>query len=288
MKQTPLWFKSFMISFLLLFSIGILFVSKVTEQNIESVKTDKPINSDYQPQPDEAANVLMMFCKKKTEVIDTFMLIRVDAYQNAVSIAQIPSETNSTVNTKTASLSDLYRYGGMETAKKGVENLFFIEINYWMRMDDAGLSDCVDYLGGVEYDVPKSMEYVEANRQTLQIEAGKQLIDGRRFCGLLREGQGTDLFCALGQQKLTAGMAKDTGKLLAKMTENADTNITAYQIAFFESGISQMMNAHDAALQTPKLEFEKYNERERVTDSCRKDFQKAFGKNDNEKIDFQK
>ncbi len=276
MQKIPVWLKAFIISFVLLFSIGLLLVTWFIQMQKPAAVTQETESSRYQAQPDEVVNVMLLLQKEKEEAPDTILLARIDACHNQVSLLNVPLDLDSTVNTKTKTLKQYAKAGDKTQLKKAVENLFFIEIQRTVQMDDAGLSNCIDYFGGIEWDVPESVVCQEEDGSTLYIERGRQWIDGRRFCALAHDNHLVELFCALGEQQLNEKLAGDIQNYFSLFSKNTVSDFTAYDYTFFKKGITQMLQDHNAKLLLPELKKEEREKRTSITESSREEIQKAF------------
>ena len=76
--------------------------------------------------------------------------LNIDPIDRMVIVTGIPNNAQATVNIKTGTISELYDYGGAPMAVRAVQNLFFITIDRYIRVDNESLAQIVDMLGGVE------------------------------------------------------------------------------------------------------------------------------------------
>lgn len=278
-KNWPLFIKSFTLAFILLFGIGVLVVTTLIQsQEPATVQTNTTVQQRYQPGEDEVLNILLMLCKNRSDIADTYILLQINAYENSVAIARIPADLQSTVNVRTDSIAGLYDYGSIEMAKKGVENLFFIEINRTIRIDDAGLITLVDYLGGMEWNVDEQIIYQDANGEELILQPGRQTIDGRRFCALMRSDYAVEALCSLADQRCNESLVGRLESFLSLLGTNTDTDLTAYDFEYFRKGWEQMMIDHNATLKKDVVEEQNVGNRLTVTDDTRDVFSTDFDK----------
>ncbi len=278
-KNWPLFIKSFTLAFILLFGIGVLAVTTLIQsQEPVIVQTNTTVQQRYQPGEDEVLNILLMLCKNRSDIADTYILLQINAYENSVAIAQIPADLQSTVNVRTDSIAGLYDYGGIEMAKKGVENLFFIEIDRTVRIDDASLTTLVDYLGGMEWNVDEQIAYQDANGEELILQPGRQAIDGRRFCVLMRSDYAVEALCSLAAQRCNESLLGRLQSFFSLLGTNTDTDLTAYDFEYFRKGWEQMMIDHNATVKKDAVEEQNVGNRLTVTDDTRAVFSTDFDK----------
>lgn len=278
MDKIPVWLRSFIISFVILFSVSILIITWVIQRQQPAVMTtmQNEMETRYNAQSDEAFNAMLLFRKDEESPPDKILLWRLDACNNQMSLLDLPLDLQSTVNTKTKSLEKYCDLDNLDLLKKAVQNLFFIEIQRTVEITDSGLTRFIDYFGGLEWDAPEEINYQEMSGNTLTIEPGRQLIDGRRFCALIREDDAVSLFCAFGEQQLSNQAAGNFQKYRTVFSQNTKSDFTAYDYAFYENGITQMLKDHNAKVVIPKLEKEEKNNRTSVTDSSRDEIKNAF------------
>ena len=76
---------------------------------------------------------------------------------------------------------------GDQMAVDAVRNKLSVPITYYAKVNLDAIKDLVDCLGGVEFDVPMNMEYDDPYKNLhIQIQKGRQTLNGEDTCGLLR------------------------------------------------------------------------------------------------------
>jgi LCP family protein required for cell wall assembly len=76
---------------------------------------------------------------------------------------------------------------GVEFCVKQLEELFGIQIPYYVKVDLAAFRDVVDAIGGVEFDVPQRMYYKDPGQKlNIDLYPGLQTLDGEQAEGLVR------------------------------------------------------------------------------------------------------
>jgi LCP family protein required for cell wall assembly len=96
----------------------------------------------------------------------------------------IPGYDNGRINTANF-LGDAYNYpgGGPALARKTVEQVLGIPINYYARVNFTAFEDLIDYIGGITVDVPEDIydpEYPteDYGTQVFSISKGTHTLDG--------------------------------------------------------------------------------------------------------------
>lgn len=74
-----------------------------------------------------------------------------------------------------------YTYGGPELAKEVVGGLLNMPVHHYVKVNLAGFRHVVDLMGGVSFDVPKRMYYVDPYDQlVIDLKPGRQILDGEK------------------------------------------------------------------------------------------------------------
>lgn len=120
---------------------------------------------------------------------DSLMVATLNNKDKSVKLVSIPRDTYTYIpevgyNDK---ITHAHAYGGTVAAIESVENLLDIPIDYYVRMNFEAFIDVVDALDGVVVDVPYDhLELDENDEYTIQLEEGRQLLDGREALALAR------------------------------------------------------------------------------------------------------
>lgn len=112
---------------------------------------------------------------------DVMLLVRVDPTNKQVTMVSIPRDTywahDGTVN----KINEAYNIGGAAMSVQVVEDLTGVKISHCVEVDFSGLGDIVDYLGGIEVNVPQDISYEDAlTGETVSVSAGKQTLTGQQ------------------------------------------------------------------------------------------------------------
>ncbi|MCS6830530.1 MAG: LCP family protein [bacterium] len=119
---------------------------------------------------------------------DTIIVATVDFEKKAVYALSIPRDTRADIpGHRTFKVNAAYAWGGLETARRTVENLLGVTIDRVVLVRLDGFKRIVDLLGGVEIDVEKNMHYVDRKQRLyIHLRKGYRLLDGEKALQYVR------------------------------------------------------------------------------------------------------
>ena len=146
------------------------------EQEVEEVKealTAAPID-------DDPFYMLLVGADDREGVdgarADTTILARLDPKKNRVTLLSIPRDTAIEIDGYgRQKFNAAYTYGGPSGTIDAAKQLCGVEISHYAEVHFEALIDIIDYLGGVDVDVPIAIDDVDAGGK---VEAGMQHLDG--------------------------------------------------------------------------------------------------------------
>lgn len=107
---------------------------------------------------------------------DTTILARLDPKNNQVTLLSIPRDTAIDIDGYgTQKFNAAYTYGGPSGTIEATKQLCGVEISHYAEVHFEALVDLIDYIGGVDVDVPIGIDDVDAGGK---VEAGMQHLDG--------------------------------------------------------------------------------------------------------------
>jgi LCP family protein required for cell wall assembly len=120
------------------------------------------------------------------ERTDTMMLVRVA--DGETRILSIPRDTLVQMEGHGDSkINSAYTYGGTDLAQQVVGRLTGLPVDYYVKIDLSGFRHLIDLMGGVWFDVPKRMSYVDpTDNFVVDLQPGRQLLDGAKAEQLAR------------------------------------------------------------------------------------------------------
>ena len=146
------------------------------EQEAEEVKevlTPAPIEN-------KPFYMLLMGCDDREGVegarSDTTILARLDPKMNRVTLISIPRDTAIELDGYgTEKFNAAYTYGGPSGTIEAAKKLCGVDISHYAEVHFEALIDIIDYIGGVDVDVPIGIDDVDAGGK---VDAGMQHLDG--------------------------------------------------------------------------------------------------------------
>ncbi|MBR5496092.1 MAG: LCP family protein, partial [Oscillospiraceae bacterium] len=247
-KQTSMkgfwiaFFISVMVLITLLSGYLLFFQYKENAKNVTINVTDVP---KAKTQADMNLNVLFIGSNTQKDTAQTYMLMRFDAVEKVVYISALPNNTLSTVNTKTATLSEHYEYGGVSQVITAVENAYKVSVDRYVHFNKQNFVHLIDMIGGVEYYVPDNLK-----RGSVNLFAGVQLLDGRRLYEFLtyqnsgdsRREQTIDaVMLALINNTIGENFVQYLDTVYYTLINEVDTNVSFYDYSYRKNAIEQIL-----------------------------------------------
>ena len=107
---------------------------------------------------------------------DTTILARLDPKKNKVTLISIPRDTAIEIDGYgMQKFNAAYTYGGASGTIEAASELCGVEISHYAEVHFEALIDIIDYIGGVDVDVPIGIDDVDAGGK---VDAGMQHLDG--------------------------------------------------------------------------------------------------------------
>ena len=180
---------------------------------------------------------------------DTIMVAFYDLDKKKVDILSIPRDTRVKVNGKYRKINSANAIGGMDMLLETLKDSFGISVNYYVKINYKGFVEVVDALGGVDFDVPRDMDYDDPVQDLhIHLEKGMQHLDGKQAEGVVRWRHNNDFTSgyaegdvgrvknqqafikAFIEQKLTLSNLDKAGELYGILVENVKTNMTVKNV----------------------------------------------------------
>lgn len=168
-------------------------------------------------------------------------------------------------------LSDILLYHDRDFFYDKLYAITGVEFDYRLEFTESGLSELIDNLGGLNYNVPQDMvEYGEnSSIATINLKQGNQTLNGRKLIQLLRFSNyenGVQGMCATQTSVAKSILSLISSAKLDYVKENislllglADTDFTAEIFAANEGMISSYANFIKTESQYPGHETESDN-----------------------------
>lgn len=184
---------------------------------------------------------------------DTIMLARIDPVNKKVTLVSMPRDTQVTLTGYgTNKLNAAYALGGSSMAVTAVSSLSGVSISHFGLVDMDGLVSVVDALGGIDVDVPMTIDDEDAGGH---LDAGQQTLTGDQALILCRArhayddyGAG-DTYRAANQRLVLSAIAKKIlssdvatiASTLTTLSQYVQTDLTVNDII----GLAQAMQGMD-------------------------------------------
>ncbi|MBQ3010086.1 MAG: LCP family protein [Oscillospiraceae bacterium] len=189
-----------------------------------------------------------------TDVIIVGMFDTVNGKINMVSIPRDTLINKGLLKVNTAYQGNLASGGnGIDGLLKEMKKILGFEIDSWAVVDVEAMEKLIDAIGGVYFDVPMEMLYVD-DKQGLQIyiKEGYQKLSGSDAVKVLRFRKGYangdlgrinvqhDFIKALAEQILDVGNIPNLGAAIDIYQEHVQSNLTAGNILFYAKHFLEM------------------------------------------------
>lgn len=233
------------ISFVILGTIFGLFFYFTDATKIDKNQEDIPYISQYVPSPKESINVLVVGCEQENYPPSFLMLFCYDAPNGIIYVTSLPIQSLSTVGIREDTLEGHYDYQGLQGSVVATENLVSIKIDRYVRFNKENVSNLVDFLGGIDYELTDDLKVGEET-----FIKGKQLLDGRRVSTILFGKKENDVYntsmqeelvSKLIQQRFNQTLADKYAKFSSTFFYNAETDLNQYDFALRQKGICSKM-----------------------------------------------
>lgn len=165
------------------------------ELKLDDVVITNPNNNDQpaKPKPDfgeleskpitksKPVNILIVGSDFSSGNTDTILIVNFNPMTSEMNILSIPRDTRVKLNGNYHKINFAYPSGGSNLLKSAIWDLMGLSIDRYIYLDTSAFRDIIDVLGGVEYNVPVDMKYVdEAQNLYIDLKAGKQILDGAK------------------------------------------------------------------------------------------------------------
>lgn len=184
------------------------------------------------PGKDKVTVLLLGIDQEPPQRSDTVMLMAFSTEEPVVKILSLPRDTRVYIPPTKGwaggedKLAHAYARGRVKLAKRTIENLLGIKIDYYVVVDFEGFAKAVDALGGVVLEVEKPMHYVDRSQGlVIDLEPGRQRLNGEKALEYARFRHDSlgDLGRMQRQQKLLFALFEQTlrGRNLTRLPKVA-------------------------------------------------------------------
>lgn len=222
------------------------------EPNAKAPDMEELTADQYVPDASNNKTTLFIFDSEKRMSGCSFMLVRLIADEQRMSIMPLPADTCAFVGGTEDSLYEFYRRGGAPQAVSAAENAVGLKIDYYMKLNNESFEVMVGIFGGVDFDVPYNLIYSnpDTGEETI-IREGTTFLDSE----LLRKVVTYPLFNSGEEYR-----AKITGVLINDLiNKNIDdgfsSHIDDYFSAVINSSAETNFTAYDYEAQSRAMKY---------------------------------
>lgn len=256
----------------LLVLIGSLYAYwRITSRPPET-QTEAPGSENQPDEPVTPANryytILVAGIDQEEGNTDTMMLLRYDTQEKTANIVSIPRDAMINTENPNKKINNAYKYAenkgenGIDALMDAVKGITGFRPDSYVFIDMDVFVQSIDMLGGVWFDVPLDMDYVDDTPGkdyvfTIKVSKGYQLLSGYDALGVFRWRQNSDKTGYIRgdidrletQHKLikaVAGQAlqlKNVGKLIEiaqLVLSKAETNLTIGNMQWYAEEFMKM------------------------------------------------
>lgn len=206
--------------------------------DIETFTEAKVTVPQSTPAPKQIYTFLVAGKDRAGDNTDTIMLVMLDITDKKINILNIPRDTMLVTNRKNKKINASYMVGGIKQFEQDVATLTGFYVNRYVLVDIEGVEDIIDAIGGVDFDVPRNMNYEDPTQNlSIHLKKGYQHLNGEQAVKLARYRSGykdgdigrigvqQQLIKALAEQALKAENILKLPELVRLFNENVETDI---------------------------------------------------------------
>lgn len=225
---------------------------------VPDVSADTSSGSDVSVPADPSAlvrregvyNILLAGTDRDGFRTDTMMVFSYDVPNQKVGVVSVPRDTivdrGSGKNPKL-----VYGAGGVERRMKEISEILGVPVDHYIKVNLKGFIALVDYMGGVDFDVPCDMSYDDPYQNlSIHFKKGMQHLNGQQAMEVARfrknnDGSGyTDVGRTQAQQDILVALAKKAlaWNSLTKLNgfvdifnKYVDTDLSTTEMLYFAS-----------------------------------------------------
>ena len=196
----------------------------------------------------EKCNILIMGTDKSGMLTDVLMLAQIDPVNSKAVVMSIPRDTYIKYNGISMKINSVHSIKqrkdkkGSEGTILTVKELTGIPIHHFVKVNIDAFIQCIDELGGVEFDVPQRMYYQDPYQDLdIDLKKGMQNLNGKEAEQLIRFRQypngdigrikvQQEFMHALIEQKLQFKYIGKIDDIYSVVAKNIETSMTPHNM----------------------------------------------------------
>ena len=248
-KGIELWKILLAILIFMLFAIGSYFVGQVYGASLIPdepsliIPPEEDVFPEVVAEGDKGPQILTLLLmgtdereKGEQARADTIILVAINLDTRDVDMISIPRDTRTQIadSDTTTKINHAHTFGGPELLVKTAENLLGVNIHYYVETNFKGFANCVDILGGVDYNVERRMLFIE---EGIDLYPGQQKLNGDKALQYVRwrgdpsadigrVGRQQKFIKAFLDQAISLGTLAKLPSLMGELRENVKTDMT--------------------------------------------------------------
>ena len=130
---------------------------------------------------------LLIGTDKASGSTDTMMVVRYDVKNQELNLMSIPRDTMVNVPWDIKKINSVYSVRGLDGLRTQIKKLIGFAPDYYVKIDLSAFVKLVDLIGGVEFEVPRNMDYDDPYQDLhIHLKKGLQTLNGKQAMGLVR------------------------------------------------------------------------------------------------------
>ncbi|WP_042148376.1 LCP family protein [Paucisalibacillus sp. EB02] len=231
----------------------------INAQMYQPLPSINQIQSEKKIVKKEPVNFLLLGINKQyggKGTAETLLVISLNPKTGSMNLITIPRDTRAVMvgketEDKINKINNAYSYGGADMAIESVENLLDLELDYYVQLNLAGVTELIDGLGGITINNELDIEIEEAN---IKLTPGELHLSGTqayRYVEMLASYQGDEIdFTAIQDEIFGAIIQKGTTSITINKLEtfadflgdNVTTNLDFNNIEYLLQNYTGVQN----------------------------------------------
>ena len=242
------------------------------------VNVDEELPEYISNQKEGVYTFLLIGRTRMDDNADMLMLIVFDTNTGEIDACSIPRDTMVNLSADVKKINSTI-FGGVSNTKNWVRKTLGVYPNFYVMVDWQAVGDLVQAVGGVYFDVPIRMHYIDKNSKngfTIDLWDGYQLLDGDKAMQLIRWRKnnvyqweinaakeagfdGSDTKRTQMQQEFIVAAAKQIlqvknlpylGSMVQVFKDNVETDLSIGNLAWFAQKALELGSAEKVTFHT--------------------------------------
>lgn len=146
---------------------------------------ENPTATGEGTQARHTASMLFMVLDDQKKTADAIFFIGINSEKKSATVALIPANTGVTQVGIKYGLGELYSSRSVNAMQNFLKDEIGMEPQYYLAITRDGLSNWVDFIGGIPFNVPQDMEaFDSASNRKISLHAGSQTLSGDQVAQL--------------------------------------------------------------------------------------------------------